>query len=107
MPRKTCAVFCDACIHGVTAALVSPRQLTPMRNPSGPSCGAGFKRSDTNLLYGRFVRSAARSHGVMVRQGNVLGTSFHPELTTDPRVHGYFLKMVERAVPRGKESPAA
>ena len=38
-PRNACAVFCDACIHGVTAALVSPRQLTPMRNPSGsPGC---------------------------------------------------------------------
>jgi 5'-phosphate synthase pdxT subunit len=33
-------------------------------------------------------------HGVMVRQGNVLGTSFHPELTADPRVHAYFLRMV-------------
>lgn len=35
--------------------------------------------------------------GVMVRQGNVLGTSFHPELTADPRVHEYFLKMVDRS----------
>lgn len=33
-------------------------------------------------------------HGVMVREGNVLGTSFHPELSADPRVHGYFLDMV-------------
>jgi 5'-phosphate synthase pdxT subunit len=33
-------------------------------------------------------------HGVMVRQGNVLGTSFHPELGSDQRVHGYFLDMV-------------
>jgi 5'-phosphate synthase pdxT subunit len=33
-------------------------------------------------------------YGVMVRQGNVLGTSFHPELTQDARVHGFFLKMV-------------
>jgi 5'-phosphate synthase pdxT subunit len=33
-------------------------------------------------------------HGVMVRQGNVLGTSFHPELTGDDRVHAYFLDMV-------------
>ena len=32
--------------------------------------------------------------GVMVRQGNVLGTSFHPELTGDDRVHGYFLAML-------------
>lgn len=35
--------------------------------------------------------------GVMVRQGNVLGTSFHPELTGDPRVHAYFLEMVRQA----------
>jgi pyridoxal 5'-phosphate synthase pdxT subunit len=33
-------------------------------------------------------------HGVMVRQRNVLGTSFHPELTSDTRVHEYFLDML-------------
>ncbi len=33
-------------------------------------------------------------HGVMVREKNVLGTSFHPELTGDDRVHGYFMGMV-------------
>jgi pyridoxal 5'-phosphate synthase pdxT subunit len=44
-------------------------------------------------------------HGVMVRQGNVLGTSFHPELTADPRVHEYFLTMVAKAV--GKATTAA
>ena len=38
-------------------------------------------------------------HGVMVRQKNVLGTSFHPELTADHRVHDYFLSMV---APRAK-----
>jgi len=31
--------------------------------------------------------------GVMVREGNVLVTSFHPELTADLRVHRYFLDM--------------
>lgn len=36
-------------------------------------------------------------HGVMVRQRNVLATSFHPELTGDDRVHVHFLAMVERA----------
>jgi 5'-phosphate synthase pdxT subunit len=46
-------------------------------------------------------------HGVMVRQRNVLGTSFHPELTSDPRVHQYFLRMVEEALLRGKDCPAA
>jgi pyridoxal 5'-phosphate synthase pdxT subunit len=46
-------------------------------------------------------------HGVMVRQGNVLGTAFHPELTTDPRVHQYFLRMVEAALAPGRKSSAA
>lgn len=36
-------------------------------------------------------------HGVMVREGHVLGTSFHPELGSDTRVHEYFLKIVEEA----------
>jgi 5'-phosphate synthase pdxT subunit len=36
-------------------------------------------------------------HGVMVRQQNVLATSFHPELTADERVHRYFLEMVEES----------
>ena len=35
-------------------------------------------------------------HGVMVRQGSVLGTSFHPELTRDDRVHRYFLRLLEK-----------
>jgi 5'-phosphate synthase pdxT subunit len=40
------------------------------------------------------VLAERNGHGVMVRQDNVLGTSFHPELTQDRRVHGYFLEMV-------------
>ncbi|MDD2233359.1 MAG: pyridoxal 5'-phosphate synthase glutaminase subunit PdxT [Desulfitobacteriaceae bacterium] len=32
---------------------------------------------------------------VFVRQGNMLASAFHPELTEDLRVHRYFLKIVE------------
>ena len=32
---------------------------------------------------------------VAARQGNLLATSFHPELTHDTRVHKYFLQMCE------------
>ncbi len=46
-------------------------------------------------------------HGVMVRERNVLGTSFHPELTGDVRVHEYFLSMVRTARDVGKASSAA
>ncbi len=40
------------------------------------------------------VLASHGGHGVFVREGNVMGTSFHPELTTDSRVHGYFLEMI-------------
>ncbi len=33
-------------------------------------------------------------HGVFVRQGNIIGTAFHPELTNDSRVHAYFARLV-------------
>lgn len=45
----------------------------------------------------RVRASDGRDHAVAVRQGDALATSFHPEVTTDVRVHRYFLDMV-RAV---------
>jgi pyridoxal 5'-phosphate synthase pdxT subunit len=33
---------------------------------------------------------------VAVQQEHLLGTAFHPELTNDPRLHDYFLKMVAK-----------
>lgn len=32
---------------------------------------------------------------VAVREGHLLGTAFHPEVTGDPRFHAYFLRMVQ------------
>jgi 5'-phosphate synthase pdxT subunit len=34
---------------------------------------------------------------VAVEQGNLLGTSFHPEMTGDTRFHEYFLDRVRAA----------
>ena len=46
---------------------------------------------------------------VLVRQRNVLASTFHPELSDDPRVHRYFLRMVEenRHAPPVKSRSAA
>lgn len=33
---------------------------------------------------------------VMLRQNNLLATMFHPELTTDTRVHEYFISLVQK-----------
>ncbi|MDL9936431.1 pyridoxal 5'-phosphate synthase glutaminase subunit PdxT [Gordonia sp. ABSL1-1] len=38
----------------------------------------------------------AQGRIVAVRQGNILATSFHPEVTGDRRVHEYFVSMVRR-----------
>jgi pyridoxal 5'-phosphate synthase pdxT subunit len=39
------------------------------------------------------VLAARDGHGVFVRSGNVIGTSFHPELTGDDRLHRYFAEL--------------
>ncbi|OAX82682.1 pyridoxal 5'-phosphate synthase, glutaminase subunit Pdx2 [Emergomyces africanus] len=41
---------------------------------------------------------------VAVKQGNVFGTSFHPELTDDPRIHAWWLQQVEEAVVKSRAS---
>jgi 5'-phosphate synthase pdxT subunit len=33
-------------------------------------------------------------HPVMVRQGNILASSFHPELTGDGRIHRMLLDLI-------------
>lgn len=43
---------------------------------------------------------------VIVRQGNIFGTSFHPELTGDARIHVWWLKEVIKAVEERKKSKA-
>jgi 5'-phosphate synthase pdxT subunit len=48
------------------------------------------------------VLASYDGHGVFVRQGNVIGTSFHPELSGDRRLHRYFTHMVEK-----ERAPAA
>ncbi|KAF2660308.1 SNO glutamine amidotransferase [Lophiostoma macrostomum CBS 122681] len=40
---------------------------------------------------------------IAVRQGNVFGTSFHPELTDDPRIHVWWLGEVLKATQRRQE----
>jgi pyridoxal 5'-phosphate synthase pdxT subunit len=48
---------------------------------------------DVDVL-GRVVGGAADGRIVAVRQGNLVATSFHPELTGDRRVHALFVEMV-------------
>lgn len=43
------------------------------------------------------VLAAVGEHPVAVRQGNVLATSFHPEVSGDDRLHALFLRIVNEA----------
>ena len=55
-------------------------------------------------VLGRVVGGAGDGKIVAVRQGDLLATSFHPELTGDRRVHALFVEMVRAA--RGRRSGA-
>lgn len=59
---------------------------------------AVFIRAPLIKSYGRDVQVLASCHGeaVAARQGNLLVSSFHPELTDDTRMHSYFIEMASR-----------
>ncbi len=59
---------------------------------------AVFIRAPKVVRVGSGIEILAEHDGapVLVRQKNLLASSFHPELTGDTRVHEYFLKMIER-----------
>lgn len=46
---------------------------------------------------------AGKEDIIAVRQGNVFGTSFHPELTEDPRIHVWWLEEVAKAVQKRQQ----
>lgn len=76
----------DLHIDGFTAAGLDER---PMR--------AVFIRAPWVESVGAEVQVLATAEGgqpVAVRQGRVLATSFHPEITSDDRIHRLFLAMV-------------
>ena len=52
----------------------------------GVGCSARSRRPGTD-----------EAHIIAVRQGNLLATSFHPEVTGDLRIHRYFLDLVRAA----------
>ena len=86
--------------------------ITVERNAYGRQIDSVIQMGETRLpggpmemVYIRAPRIAAAGPGVdvmaerdgfpvLVRQGNLLAATFHPELSTDRRVHQYFVDMV-------------
>jgi pyridoxal 5'-phosphate synthase pdxT subunit len=52
------------------------------------------------------VLAELEGHPVAVRQGSVLATSFHPELTDDSRIHALLMAMATAARSGSVDSPA-
>lgn len=87
-----------------TESFVERISLDPAFGGAGERYPATFIRAPRIVAMDGEVtvltRSRARSGGgegepVMARWRNLLGLTFHPELTpSDPRIHGYFLAMV-------------
>jgi 5'-phosphate synthase pdxT subunit len=65
--------------------------LARVSGPEWPGAGDGGPKRPGAAI------SAADGRIVAVRQGNLLATSFHPELTGDLRVHALFAGMVVEA----------
>ncbi len=63
--------------------------------PGGP-LEAVFIRAPRFGRIGKNVEVLVRDGDtpIMLRQGNVLAATFHPELSTDPRIHKFFLDLV-------------
>ena len=63
---------------------------------AGPPLEAVLIRAPIITEVGPDVQVLATMDGqpVVVRQGNYLATTFHPELTSDTRIHRYFTRLV-------------
>jgi 5'-phosphate synthase pdxT subunit len=85
-------------------APIEARQLSEITDqPDEPLPGV-FIRAPVVVSVGPEVDVLARlgdedGDPVVIRQGPVLGTAFHPELTADRRVHRLFAQLVAPAVP--------
>lgn len=72
----------------ITGVPGEPFHAVFIRAPWVERVGAGVQ------VIGTVTDGPAADRIVAVRQGNLLATSFHPELTGDLRVHAYFVDLV-------------
>jgi pyridoxal 5'-phosphate synthase pdxT subunit len=74
-------------IQAVTSLGVDPLEMVFIRAPRIENVGDGVE-----------VLAKREGDPVLVRKGNVMAATFHPELSEDNRVHAEFLKLVGEAV---------
>lgn len=79
----------DLVVDGVEDARTRPVHAVFIRAPWVEEAGDGVQ------VLARVPSGAAAGRIVAVRQGDVLATSFHPEITGDDRLHRLFVRIVE------------
>jgi pyridoxal 5'-phosphate synthase pdxT subunit len=67
---------------GRTALREEPLEMVYIRAPIIESAGPQVE-----------ILAEDRGSPVLVRQGRILASTFHPELTSDPSIHAYFCKL--------------
>lgn len=98
-------------VHGPAQASLGLLDVSVLRNGYGRQLASDVHTAPTKLrtdpvemvfIRAPIIESAGKGveilaedagHPVLVRQGRVLASTFHPELTADPAVHEYFLKI--------------
>ncbi|MFB9992297.1 pyridoxal 5'-phosphate synthase glutaminase subunit PdxT [Deinococcus oregonensis] len=80
-------------------SFTAPLTVTGLKNPFP----AVFIRAPVIESVGEGVEPLAQHEGqvVLARQGRLMASSFHPELTPDPRLHELFLALVDQTVLTG------
>jgi 5'-phosphate synthase pdxT subunit len=73
-------------VEAVTALGGDPLEMVFIRAPRIENLGNGVE-----------VLAKRDGDPVLVRKGNVMAATFHPELSDDQRVHAEFLKLVKRS----------
>ncbi|KAK4134606.1 SNO glutamine amidotransferase [Trichocladium antarcticum] len=76
--------------------------LTGTKEKEMKKKGKGPPVEVLGVYRGRDADGAEMEDIVAVRQGNVFGTSFHPELTDDVRIHVWWLRQVVDALRHGE-----
>ncbi|MGB0034902.1 MAG: pyridoxal 5'-phosphate synthase glutaminase subunit PdxT [Candidatus Acidiferrales bacterium] len=98
-------------VHGPTQASLALLDISVLRNGYGRQLASDVHFAKSTLreeplemvfIRAPIIESVGKNaeilaedagHAVLVRQGRILASTFHPELTTDTAVHEYFLKM--------------
>ena len=101
-------------VHGPPQASLGLLDATVLRNGYGRQLASDVRTVQTKLreqpIEMVFIRAPIfesvsanvqvlaedAGHPVLVRQGNILASTFHPELTDDPAIHEYFVEMASK-----------